>query len=284
MTLPDVWGVAAIATKFALYLGILVSSGTVFTSLVFRLNSYGGTSAWFAILGLCAAILSFSLLGANLAGDASGLLDGKLLALLWSTPAGTTLAFQLVGMTVLIFGLAMGQPGHWISALGGLVAIWSFSSVGHVAGYDRLLLKITLATHLCTIAFWVGILIPLKELTSTEQTWPKAADLGRRFGLLAVVLVPLVIAAGGFMSFALVGSFNGLVSTSYGQALIGKIALVALLLTLAAANKFRFIPELHKKSPKAAKNLTRSISAEWLAIFAILGITAVLTSNLNLPM
>ena len=86
------------------------------------------------------------------------------------------------------------------------------------------------------------------------------------------------------MSFALVGSFNGLVSTSYGQALIGKIALVALLLTLAAANKFRFIPELHKKSPTAAKNLTHSISAEWLAIFAILGITAVLTSNLNLPM
>ena len=94
MILPDAWGVAAIATKFALYLGILVSSGTVFTSLVFRLNSYGGTSTWFAILSLCAAILSFLLLGANLAGDASGLLDGELLALLWSTPAGTTLAFQ----------------------------------------------------------------------------------------------------------------------------------------------------------------------------------------------
>ena len=38
MTLPDVWGLAAIATKFALYLGVLISSGTVFTSLAFRLN------------------------------------------------------------------------------------------------------------------------------------------------------------------------------------------------------------------------------------------------------
>ena len=152
MTLPDVWGVAAIVAKFALYLGVLVPSGTVFTSLVFRINSYGGTSAWFAILGLCAAILSFSLLGANLAGDASGLLDGELLALLWGTPAGTTLTFQLVGMTILIFGLAIGQPGHWISAFGGLVAIWSFSSIGHVAGHDQLFLKFTLATHLCAIA------------------------------------------------------------------------------------------------------------------------------------
>ena len=118
MTLPDVWALAAILTKFALYLGVLVSSGTALTSLVFRLKSYRGVSTSFAILGLCASILSFSLLGANLAGDASGLLDGELLGLLWGTAAGTTLSFQLVGVIILIFGLLLGQPGRWISAFG----------------------------------------------------------------------------------------------------------------------------------------------------------------------
>jgi putative copper resistance protein D len=283
MTLPDVWALAAITTKFALYLGVLVSSGTVFTSLVFRLNSYRGVSTSFGILGLCASILSFSLLGANLAGDASGLLDGELLGLLWSTAAGTTLSFQLAGIAILTFGLLLGQPGRWISAFGGLIAIWSFSNIGHIAGYDKLLLKITLTTHLTAIAFWIGILAPLRSLSLSKQTWPEAADLGQNFGVIAKFIVPLLIAAGIYMSYILVGSLDALINTGYGQALILKLTVVSLLLALAAANKLRFIPELHKNNPNSAKNLIRSISAEWVAIFAILGITAVMTSSLTLP-
>ena len=283
MTLPDIWVLAAIATKFALYLGVLVSSGTVFTSLVFRLNFYHGMSTSFGILGLCASILSFSLLGANLAGDASGLFDGELLGLLWSTAAGTTLSFQLAGIAILIFGLLLGQPGRGISALGGLIAIWSLSNIGHVAGYDKLLLKITLTTHLTAIAFWIGVLAPLRSLSLSKQTWPEAADLGQRFGEIAKFIVPLLIAAGIYMSFILVGSLNALINTGYGQALILKLTVVSLLLALAAANKLRFIPGLHKNNPNAAKNLIRSISAECVAIFAILGITAVMTSSLTLP-
>ena len=284
MMLPDIWGLATIATKFVLYFGILTSSGTVFTSLVFRLKIYRSLPGLFAFLGLCAALLSFSLLSANLAGDATGLLDVELLQLLWSTQAGTTLVFQLAGMGILTVGLFMGPLGRWISAFGGLVAIWSFSNIGHIAGHDSLLLKITLATHLIAIAFWLGILIPLKKLCTSEKTWPEAADLGQRFGLVAVILVPLVLAAGIFMSFILVGSIDALVRTTYGQALIFKTTFVSLLLALAAANKFRFIPALRKGNPNAAQNLITSITAEWVVIFAILTITSVLTSNLNLPM
>ena len=284
MTLPDIWGVATIATKFALYLGILISSGTVFTSLVFSLKIYRSIPGSFAFLGLCAALLSFSLLSANLAGDATGLLDVELLQLLWSTQAGTTLVFQIAGMGSLTVGLFMGPLGRWVSALGGLIAIWSFSNIGHITGDDSLLLKITLATHLTAIAFWLGVLIPLKKLSTSEKTWATAADLGHRFGLVAVILVPLVLAAGMFMSFALVGSFDALLRTGYGQALIFKTISVSLLLALAAANKFRFIPALRKGNPNAAQNLIISITAEWAVIFAILAITAVLTSSLNLPM
>ena len=86
------------------------------------------------------------------------------------------------------------------------------------------------------------------------------------------------------MSFILVESLDALINTGYGQALILKLTVVSLLLALAAANKLRFIPGLHKNNPNAAKNLIRSISAEWVAIFVILGITAVMTSSLTLPM
>jgi putative copper resistance protein D len=284
MTLPDIWGLMAIATKFALYLGILISSGSIFASLAFRLNAYRGHSASLAVLGLFAALFSFLLLGANLTGDLSGLLDRELLLLLWSTPAGTTLAYQITGMGLLVCGLFLGWPGCWISAFGGLIAIWSFSSIGHIAGHDSLLLEITLAAHLAAIAFWLGILKPLTKLSSSQQTWPAAADLGHRFGLVAVIFVPLALAAGLYMSFILVGSLNALVNTGYGQTLILKSTFVSLLLALAAANKFKFVPALRQCNPQAAEKLIRSINAEWVIIFGILGITAILTSSLNLPM
>ena len=55
------------------------------------------------------------------------------------------------------------------------------------------------------------------------------------------------------------------------------------LLALAAVNKLRFIPALRSGDPIAASHLSKSIYVEWLVILAILGVSAVLTTNLTLP-
>lgn len=283
MTLPDVWGMAAIVTKFLLYLGVLTATGTVIATLVFRLNHYRVLSLTFASIGLFATLLVFLLRGANLTGDVSGMTDPEMLGLLWSTPVGTALIYRLAGLGLLIVGLYMGRVGLWFSVIGGIMAIWSFNYVGHVAGRETTLLDIVLILHLIAIAFWIGILTPLKRLASRPETWPSAADVGHRFGLIALVTVPLLIIAGGYMGYELVGSFNALVVTGYGQALILKVVFAAGLLVLAAANKLRFIPGLRASNPNAARHLAKSISVEWLVFLAILSITAVLTSNLTLP-
>ena len=88
---------------------------------------------------------------------------------------------------------------------------------------------------------------------------------------------------GGYMSYQLVGSFPGLIGTGYGQALIVKVLLVGLLIGLAAANKLRFVPALRSGDPVGASHLSKSISAELFIILAVLGMTAVLTTNLTLP-
>ena len=203
--MPDVWGVAAIATKFALYLGVLAAAGTVIAALAFRLERYRGLSMAFAILGIFAALFAFSLRGANLTGDASGMTDPEMLSLLWSTPVGTALAYRVVGLGLLIIGLFMGRIGLWLSAMGGVLAIWSFDHVGHVSGRETTLLDFALTFHLIALALWIGILTPLKRLTSRPETWPDAAQLGHRFGLVASVTVPLLIIAGGYMGYQLVG-------------------------------------------------------------------------------
>ena len=281
--MPDAFGLAAIVTKFALYLGVMTSAGTVMATLMFRLERTRGLAMTFAVLGIVAAILAFSLRGANLTGDVSGLTDPEMLKLLWTTPVGTALLLRLVGLGLLIAGLFMGRVGTWVSVLGGVIAIWSFDQVGHVSGLETTLLDLALMLHLLAVALWIGVLTPLKRLASSSSTYASAADVGHRFGVVASATVPVLIIVGGYMGYQLVGSFTALVGTSYGHAMIIKVLLVCLLLGLAAANKLRFIPALRTGDPAAANHLSKSISIEWIVILAVLGMTAVLTTNLTLP-
>lgn len=281
--MPDAFGLGAIVTKFALYLGVMTAAGTVIAALMFRLDRTRGLAVAFAVLGLMATILAFSLRGANLTGVISGMTDPEMLGLLWTTPVGTALRLRLLGLGLLIAGLFMGRVGTWVSVLGGVIAIWSFNHVGHVSGRDTILLDIALTLHLLAVALWIGVLTPLKRLASSSATYASAAEVGHRFGVVATVTVPLLIIAGGFMGYELVGSLDALIGTGYGQALIIKVLLVGLLLGLAAANKLRFIPALRAGDSAAANHLSKSITVEWLVILAMLGTTAVLTTNLTLP-
>jgi putative copper resistance protein D len=279
---PDLFGLAAIATKFALYLGVITAAGTVMATLMFRLNRTRGLAASFAVLGLFATILSFSLRGANLTGDLSGMTDPMMLSLLWTTPVGTALALRLIGLNLLLVGLFLGRIGAWVSVLGGIIALFSFTQIGHISGSESALMEVALMLHLLAVALWIGVLTPLYRLALTSTTYASAADVGHQFGLVASVTVPVLIVVGGYMGYQLVGSFTALIQTGYGQALIIKIFLFSGLVGLAAVNKLRLIPALRLGDPVAASHLSKSIHVEWLVILAVLGMTAVLTTNLTL--
>ena len=283
MMMPDIWSLAAIITKFALYLGILTATGTVLAALMFRLNQFRGIALVFGGLAIIASLVGFSLKGANLTGDISGMLDLEMLGLLWSTPVGTAMALRLCGLGVLIVGLFMARGGLALSALGGITAVWSFGHIGHISDRGSAVLDVALTLHLITVAIWIGILTPLQRLARETATYAEAAKVGHRFGLVASFTVPALIIAGGYMSYTLVGSIAALTQTGYGQALIIKVVLVGVLLGLAAANKLRFIPKLSAGDSIAANHLAKSISVEWSVVLIVLAVTAVLTSNLTLP-
>jgi putative copper resistance protein D len=280
---PDLFGLAAIATKFALYLGVITATGTVMATLMFKLDRTRRLAAIFAVLGLFATILSFSLRGANLTGDLSGMTDPMMLSLLWTTPVGTALALRLIGLNLLLVGLFLGRIGAWVSVLGGIIALFSFTQIGHISSSESELMEVALILHLLAVALWIGVLTPLYRLASSSTRYASAADVGHQFGLVASVTVPVLIVVGGYMGYQLVGSFTALIETGYGQALIIKILLFSGLLGLAAANKLWFVPALRLGNPVAASHLSKSIYVEWLFILAVLGVTAVLTTNLTLP-
>ena len=242
--MPEALILAAIVTKFLLYLGVMLSTGTVIVTFVFNLTHTRSLTIIFSVLGLIATIFGFLFRGASLTGDISGMIDPEMLGLLWNTPVGTVFILRVVGLSLLFVGLFLERIGIWISIIGGISALLSFAQIGHISGNKFALAEFALLLHLLAIAFWIGILIPLKRLASSSSTYIVAAKIGHRFGIIASVTVPILIVMGGYMSYELVGSIAALTGTAYGQALIIKVVLVGSLLGLAAANKIRFIPAL----------------------------------------
>ncbi len=281
--MPDILIIAAITAKFMLYVGVLTASGTVISALIFNLYNHRNCSLKYAFLGIFATIIDYLLRGANLTGHISGMFNPEMLALLWSTPVGTTFLYRIVGLSILSFSLFMSRVWLWLSGLGGIIALWSFVYSGHISSQDQSFLDIALILHLVFIAIWIGILTPLKQFAIKQETWPKAVSLGHRFGFLATITVPSLIVLGIYMGYKLVGSLNLLFNSSYGQVLILKVIIVAFVLLLAAINKLRLIPQLQANKPNAAQKLVKLISLEWLIILVILATTAFLTSNLTLP-
>ena len=287
--MPDVWGLAAIATKFLLYLGVLTSVGLILGRVVFGAQLAGmdrhvrGLAFGFVCIALISAVLSFAIRGAVLMDDISGMTDPSILSLLWETPPGDALLLRALGLTILAFGIGVGGRTLWVGIVGGALALWSFCEIGHVASQERLLAQVVLFLHLLAAAFWIGILTPLKSLARDETQRELVAELGTRFGHVASGVVPLLILAGIVMTWWLVGSVTAMFGTAYGQALLGKLVVVGGLLGLAFMNKTRLVPAIEQGEQDAATRLARSISIEWACVALILLATATFTSILTVP-
>lgn len=287
--MPDIWGIGAIFSKLMLYVGIGGSTGLLiiraaFADLVSPLSErMCGQIVLLAALALVASILGFMLRGAALTGGADGMTDPEMLGLLWQTPVGDVLVLRITGALLIITGVFVPVVGQWIALAGGLLALWSFAQIGHIPELEPTGVRFLLLLHLLGVAFWIGILGPLRSLSQRTEYLSNAAKLGHRFGQAASVIVPALLAAGLLMAWMLLGDVRALTTTGYGQTLLIKIALVGVVLTLAAANKLRFVPAMQAGDDKAARHLARSIEIETAVILMVLVATATLTSVLILP-
>jgi putative copper resistance protein D len=285
----DIWGIAAILAKLMLYIGLAGSVGlviirTAFADLVSPVSDRIRTrEALFAAFALVAAILGFMLRGAALTGGADGMTDPEMLGLLWQTPVGDVLVYRVAGTVLIIIGVFTPLVGQWIALAGGVIALWSFTQIGHVPELETTGVRLLLLLHLLGVAFWIGILGPLRTLSRRPEHLTSAATLGHRFGQAASLIVPGLILAGLLMAWLLLGDLRALVVTGYGQTLLIKLVLVGAVLTLAAANKLRFVPAMQAGDDNAARHLARSIEIETAVILVVLAATATLTSVLTLP-
>ncbi len=287
--MPDIWEAALVLVKLLLYVGILGATGLVIVRMAFSdlLLPVAGRMRRQAIslagLAFLASAFGFLLRGAALVGGVDGMSDPEILSLLWQTPVGDVLVLRLLAAALIVLGLLASRLGLWIALSGGLLALWSFARIGHIPEVPVPGAQALLVLHLLGGSFWIGILGPLRDLSGRPEHLSLAAQLGHRFGNIAMVGVPALLLAGAVMAWLLVGDPRALVATGYGRTLLVKLVLVATLLALAAANKLRFVPAMRAGDHSAARHLRRSIDVEAALILAALAVTAALTSVLTLP-
>jgi putative copper resistance protein D len=278
------WDTAAIAVKATLYGATLAAAGGVFflTYSVSLLEAVDRASirrrlGILIAVALAASVARVLVTAASMSGDASGMLDAGLLALVWHGGEARSALVRAAGLLLAAPVLAADRrPGVWASA-GAAGAATSFAWVGHLHAAGLRWATLLLGIHLLAVAFWVGALWPLWLLARGDDAQRVAAPAAR-FGRAAVGAVSLLLLAGVILLAALLGSASELWRSDYGRTACVKLALVACLLALAAFNKLRLTPRLTVGERAAARALRRSIAAELALAGAVFLATAALTT------
>ncbi|MFG3254100.1 copper resistance protein CopC [Streptomyces sp. NPDC048172] len=123
------------------------------------------------------------------------------------------------------FGLTLG--GAVVAA--GLAATWAMAEHASTGMQTALAMPVDVL-HLLAVALWLGGLAALL-VTLRWGPQPSRAAVDH-FSRTALVCVTVLAATGLYQSWRQVGSWNALGSTSYGQLLIVKVGLVALLVSV----------------------------------------------------
>jgi putative copper export protein len=198
------------------------------------------------------------------------------------TPVGTawvamTLAFVLV-IALIFFSWLTERPSLLWPAFAIAVAFASgYSLSGHSAAEPNASRWSQLAdwAHLTAASLWAGGLVMLLVLCLS------ARELSRRafadFARFAPVLIALLVAAGGYLSFLRLPEPAALWTTSYGQVLMVKLGLVALALTWGAVHHFVVEPRLDR--PGVVARLPRSLAGEAAVGMAVLLVAAILVNT-----
>ncbi|MGV9242229.1 copper resistance CopC/CopD family protein [Streptomyces sp. NPDC003710] len=126
----------------------------------------------------------------------------------------------------LTFGLALG--GTVVAA--GLAATWAMAEHASTGIQTGLAMPVDVL-HLLAVACWLGGLTTLLLVLYRAPSLEAAAV--RRFSRLAFVSVVALTATGVYQAWRQLGSWSALTGTSYGQLLLVKVALVAVLVGIA---------------------------------------------------
>ncbi|GGW20832.1 transport integral membrane protein [Streptomyces capoamus] len=157
----------------------------------------------------------------------------------------------------LTFGLAIG--GGVVAA--GLAAGWAMAEHASTGLQPGLAMPVDVV-HLLAVAAWLGGLTALlTALYRAPAETPVEAAAVRRFSRVAFGSVVALVVTGVYQSWRQLGSWSAFTATRYGQLLLVKIALVAVLVGIAAVSR-RWTGRLTDPAVRAGKTRKAQTQAQ----------------------
>ncbi len=261
-------------TKLALYIGLFVGAGGVFAQSVVMPGIRAGSV-------LIRAALSVGVLGAGLSTgfqgiDALGAHAGALVRMnVWTTGLATSYGKTVIlAVIALLTGFAalaaQGAAGRVAATAVLLLAALAPALSGHASTADpQWLMRPAVFLHALAIAIWIGALIPLGLALNRRET--AALPALARFSKVIPWVLGALVAAGVVLAVVQVRLPCALFDTAYGEVLIIKLVLLALLFSLAALNRWRLTEAVEAGDESAARSLVRSIAAETVIVILVFG-------------
>jgi putative copper resistance protein D len=207
---------------------------------------------------------------------------------IWRAGIGVALAAALCFVSR---NSVVGQPlpsrSYQFVLVTGIVLLVTLAWAGHAASgihYYALHLGADMV-HLLIGAIWPLGLIPmggfLWDLHKGNRLvlLEREVDALHSFSKTSLFAVLVLIATGIVNGWLMIGSWNALATTTYGQLLLVKVAVVGLMIGLGGFNRFYLLPRIQVK-PTSLRILSRTIFAESglaavvLLIVGTMGMTA----------
>ena len=291
-----------ILLRLAQYAGAVVLLGIPLFLLYGLRVSDGVALGWprplLIVAAAVVAVSSAAALGAQTSVMAGSIVEGlkpaSLGFMITATSLGPAfLARALIATTALLV-LVLAKPSRkvWIVvALAGLVVSASFAWTGHGAateGAGRYVHLTGAILHSWAAAVWLGALTALLILAVRHRPAPTADRILHQalhgFSGVGTASVAVLVLSGLVNSWFMVGPGRvyGLLTTPYGLLLAGKLLIFALMLALAAVNRFHLTPDLGSAldDPEtlrvAVGRLKRSLLMETLLALTLLALVAVM--------
>jgi putative copper resistance protein D len=252
-----------------------------FAAFMRRLGRLTGAALGVAVLSGIAWLL---LVAANILGEpvADALAGGELGAVLTDTRFGQVTCIRTV--VALGFALLLSWPRTRLVQLAAAI-LWVglLAPVGHAgaapgaAGAVHLVSDIV---HLLAAAAWLGGLPAFAFVMWQAHTQDApvasafAANVTARFSMLGMVSVGTLLVSGLANSLLQFDAPAQITGTTYGRLLLIKVALFAIMVAVAAINRYRITPRL--PAPAALLGLGRNSLVEALLGLAILFVVAAL--------
>ncbi len=243
----------------------------------------GRSGKLLALILFCATSATLPIQAANLGEGWADAFKGEILhGILFESSIGPSWFAQLA-VALLLLGAAMCAPQRrsLLACLAGLF-LGTRLLIGHAVmlqGPNEIILRLSYLTHLLAAGAWVGALWPVLLImrAMTAQLAKDQTTALRRFSIAGHVAVTLTVLSGLVNGVLIRGRVFSEPSSAYDAMLILKIAVVAVMISIAVINRYAIVPRL-RGNANAVGALRVLTAAEFALALLVLVIVNLLST------